>query len=393
MNIFFSRTYIFIITAFIFFSTDASNSSAKNLPLVRDSEIETTLWSYATPIFRAAGLNADTVKIHIVNNSHINAFVSNGLNLYLNTGLLMTGDNPGPVMAVIAHEAGRLSAGHLIRTQIAINDASNKAMLGSILGASVFLAGNGKAAGAVTATGTALAQTSLMRYSIAQEQAADQAAVKYLHDLEIPLEGMLEVLNELQRNELFLKEQKGRYLRSHPHTVERIRFVRNQIERSGISSNTFSAEQTRTFERMKSKLYAFLHRPEQTLNTFPENNPNIGARYARAIAYFRIPKLAIAIDEIDSLLGEYPNDPWFYELKGLMLFENGKVNLAILPFKKAVSLRPKDALLRLSLAKAQLENNSQLDLKKRHGLSQIMRHIGIFWELHTVVTMNLQNLK
>ena len=47
-----------------------------------------------------------------------------------------------------------------------------------------------------------------------------------------------------------------------------------------------------------------------------------------------------------------------------MLFENGRISSAVLPFKTAVSLRPQDALLRLSLAKAQLENNSQLDIQK-----------------------------
>ena len=78
MNIFFFRTYIFIVTALLFFLTAAPSSDAKFLPLIRDSEVETTIWSYAAPIFTAAGLKADSVKIHIVNHSHINAFVSNG---------------------------------------------------------------------------------------------------------------------------------------------------------------------------------------------------------------------------------------------------------------------------------------------------------------------------
>ncbi len=363
LNIFFFRTYIFIFTALLFFITVTSGTNAKNLPLVRDSEVETTLWSYATPIFKVAGLKANTVKIRIVNHSHINAFVSNGLNLFLNIGLLTTGVDPGPVMAVIAHEAGHLSAGHLIRTRKAISDASSKALLGSILSVTALLAGGGNAAAATNSAGTAIAHTSLLRYSTAQEEAADQAAVKYLNSLGIPLDGMLYVLNKLKQKELFTQERPASHLGSHPLTQERIRFVRNQVDKSRNASNAFTLEQIKTFERMKNKLYAFTHRPKQTLTKFPEDNQKIAARYARAIAYYRIPHLERAIAEIDSLLEEYPNDPWFYELKGQMLFENGRVSLAILPFTKAVSLRPKDALFRLSLARTQLENNSPLDIQ------------------------------
>jgi predicted Zn-dependent protease len=50
---------------------------------------------------------------------------------------------------------------------------------------------------------------------------------------------------------------------------------------------------------------------------------SVSARYGRAIAYYRIPELKKALDLIDGLIQQEPNNPYFHELKGQMLFENG----------------------------------------------------------------------
>ena len=51
-------------------------------------------------------------------------------------------------------------------------------------------------------------------------------------------------------------------------------------------------------------------------------------RYARAIAYYRIPDLPKALALVDGLIAELPKDPYFLELKGQILFENGRVDEA-----------------------------------------------------------------
>ena len=81
----------------------------------------------------------------------------------------------------------------------------------------------------------------------------------------------------------------------------------------------------------------------------------MAARYARAIAHYRIPDLEPALEELDALLADHPDDPWFHELKGQVLFENGRVREAIAPYGRAVALKDDSALLRLGLARAQIE--------------------------------------
>src|SRR5262249_49804203 len=52
-----------------------------------------------------------------------------------------------------------------------------------------------------------------------------------------------------------------------------------------------------------------------------------------------------------------PNNPFFNELKGQMLFENGRVKEALAPYQKMVTLAPNEPLLRTSLAHVQIELN------------------------------------
>ena len=106
---------------------------------------------------------------------------------------------------------------------------------------------------------------------------------------------------------------------------------------------------------MVAKLKGFLDDPEETFRAYPDEDRSMEARYARAIAHYRIPDLQRALAELDAMLTNHPDDPWFHELKGQVLFENGRVREAIAPYSRAVALKEDSALLRLGLARAQIE--------------------------------------
>jgi predicted Zn-dependent protease len=81
-------------------------------------------------------------------------------------------------------------------------------------------------------------------------------------------------------------------------------------------------------------------------------------RYDRAIGLDRLPDLPAALEAVDGLIAEYPVDPYFHELKGQMLFENGRIADAIPPYRRAVELRPDAPLLRYGLAQALIESGA-----------------------------------
>ena len=89
--------------------------------------------------------------------------------------------------------------------------------------------------------------------------------------------------------------------------------------------------------RMVAKLRAFSSDPREVLRAYQDDD-SVAGRYARAIAHYRLPDLPQALAEIDALIAENPDDPYFHELKGQMLFENGQIEAAIAPYREAVRL-------------------------------------------------------
>ena len=108
---------------------------------------------------------------------------------------------------------------------------------------------------------------------------------------------------------------------------------------------------------MRAKLKSFLNPISRTLREYPATDGSLDARYARAIAYYRRPDLVKALPLIEGLIAERPDDPYFHELKGQVLFENGRIAESLEPYGTAVRLRPTSHLLRTALAGAQLESN------------------------------------
>ena len=66
----------------------ASQTQAFAKAGIRDAEIERILRGYSDPIFRAAGLDEKAVTIYIINDPSMNAFVTGGQNVFINTGMI-----------------------------------------------------------------------------------------------------------------------------------------------------------------------------------------------------------------------------------------------------------------------------------------------------------------
>lgn len=320
--------------------------------LIRDAEIEATLHNMTNPILEAAGISPGTVNLYIVRDKRLNAFVAGGMNLFLNTGLLMRTDNPGQLAGVIAHEVGHIAGGHLSRAGTAQNRAAAEVILSTVLGAAAAVAGAPALGTAIIAGGQTVAQGEYLSFSRSQEQSADQAAVSYLRRIDVSAAGLGEFFHILDEQNLLSTAQSNPYLRSHPLTRDRILFVESKVELSTDGTAGYPASWEARHQRMVVKLRAFLEDPRRVLPN--AQGDGLTDRYARAIANYRLPDLDKAVAEIDGLIADYPDDPYFHELKGQMLFENGRIAAAVEPYEDAVRLKPV-ALLRIGLARALIE--------------------------------------
>ena len=349
------RKLIIALTALFFFSGDMV-ARAQGLRLLRDAEIEQFLDDYSRPIFAAAGLPPESIKILIVNDGSFNAFAG-GRYMGVNTGLLTTVETPNQLEAVIAHEAGHLAGGHTARTGDAIAAASRPMLLGFLLGAAAIAAGAPDAGLGILSLGQTVGQASFLKYSRGQEASADQASITYLNRLGKSSRGALEVWRKLRNSQIIRGSNINPYYLTHPLANERLTALQTRVEASPYVDVTDPPEEIRRLEYIQAKIYGFLHDPNATLRKYPLSDQSGPAHYARSVAYFRVAKIDEALNEIRTLTEQHPDNAYFHELEGQILFEFGRVNDSVEPHRRSIALLSDNALLRINLGRSLLATN------------------------------------
>lgn len=310
---------------------------------IRDTEIENLLKAYSFPIFKAAGLDPYGVNIVIIDSPTVNAFVAGGNNIFLYTGLILETENPMELAAVIAHETGHITGGHLIRTQNNIKEAQMQSIVGLILGG-VVAAGSGQASGGVATSQAAqsILERQLLSYSRIHENAADQAGFSFLEKAGISLKGSVSFLEKLRSQEGRSNSVSNEYTRTHPLTKDRVSAAEQKYQKSKDEGLSDLSQYAEAHERMKAKIFAYNY-PDQTQFLYSGNR--IVDHYARAMAAYRKNNLKNFRNEMAFLLEAEPDNPYFLELKGQVLFENGKVDEALPALEKAAMLESNAPLI------------------------------------------------
>jgi predicted Zn-dependent protease len=325
----------------------ATRAHAQGLSLIRDTEIQELLNEYARPIFRAAGLGGQPIRMQIVRQDSFNAFVMDGQNVFMNSGALTAAETPNQVIGVIAHETGHIAGGHLAAKRARIAQDITKSMLVNVFAIGAMIAGaatkNEGLAGAGQGGllgGQELILRDLLIYSRQLEAAADQAGVSYLNATRQSGRGMVETFERLSREELPSINQQDPYLRSHPMARDRIAQLRNLVEKGPYYNQKDPPVLQLRHDMMRAKLVGFLsdRNPRRVFNQYPQSDQSLPARYARAIARYFVSDINAALPEIDALIRERPDNAYFHELKGELLFRSGRSRDAVPSFRKALAL-------------------------------------------------------
>ena len=338
------------------------NSAAQARPsIIRDSEIEALLRSYTVPIFKAAGLNPRSIKVVLVDNRSINAFVTLNNRMFIFTGLLLEAKTPNEVIGVIAHETGHIIGGHLSQLQAQMKRATATQIISMLLGIAATAAGAasgntnaGNAGIGIMRGGARVARRNLLAYRRIQEASADQAAINLLNKTRQSAKGMVTIFEKLANQMIVSLRYVDPYALSHPVPRERMALLEERARRSPYYNRKDSAQLQLRHDMMRAKLYGFTRGRGATLRKYRSSDKSLPARYARAIVTYRNTSIKKAVKQIDALIRVQPNNPYFHELKGQALLESGLAAQAVGPLKKAVSLAPRAGLIRIMLAQAML---------------------------------------
>jgi predicted Zn-dependent protease len=314
--------------------------------ILRDAETEALLRDMSRPIIEAANLRPEDVQILLINDRSINAFVAGGQIVYIHSGLIDAADNANQVQGVIAHELGHITGGHVIRFQQGASAATGIMILSLLLGAAAMAAGGGEAGAGIMAAGQQAAMGKFFAFLSTQESSADQAGATFLGKAGISGRGSIAFFKKLQNQEMrYSIPQDDSYMRTHPLTGTRIANLENTYKADPAWDKPTDPVLESRFQRMKAKLVGFSSDPKRTLAKYPESDKSVPARYARAYAWHKSAWPDRSDAEIESLLKDQPDDPYFLELKGQILLESGKPEEALASLRKAVTLAPDQPLI------------------------------------------------
>ncbi|MEM8799237.1 MAG: M48 family metalloprotease [Pseudomonadota bacterium] len=321
---------------------------------LRDAETEWFLQTATRPILNAAELDPGSVNFYIIGENDIQAFVTGGQNIFVFTGLITETDDVNQVLGVLAHEAGHISNAHLLRGRDSATTSTALTIASLLLGAAAIAAGAPELGFGLFGAGQTAAQRKYLTHSRERESEADQSAATFLEKSGISGRGLMEVFNKFQSYEYQVGFPQDPYIRTHPLNSDRIERLRRRVEASPFADAPPDPDLEHYYKRVKAKIHGYLLPANAVLRVYPPTDESVYARYARAYGHHRSINIKEALAEIDSLIFQFPNDPFFLELKGQLMFENGNPEDALPPLKKAVEIAPFQPLIRVLYARSMI---------------------------------------
>jgi predicted Zn-dependent protease len=344
----------------------------KGPPVLRDTETEQLLREYTRPILRAAGLEKQNIQMVIINQGVFNAFVADGRRIFVNYGAIMQSETPNQIIGVMAHETGHLAGGHLAKMREQMAQAQTQMIIAMLLGAGAMVAGaqgggsNSGLANAGAAMFSApgeMIRRNLLSYVRQQEENADKAGVKFLTTTGQSARGMYETFKRFTDESLFAARGSDPYVQSHPMPAQRVAALEDLARSSPYWDKKDDPALQLRHDMVRAKISAFMERQETVYRRYPLSNNSLPSRYAHAISTYLHGDLRSALSQIDALIQQQPNNPYFHEVRGQALLEGGKPQEAIAPLRKAVALSNNSPLIEMLLGQALVAtgNNAYTD--------------------------------
>lgn len=345
---------------FIILSVNSFTLFSQEIKLIRDAETEQFFKELAIPILNNAKINEDSVSFYLDHQKYVNAFVTEGYNIFLTTELIVSMSSVNQLAAVIAHEIGHISGGHFTKQISSNNDSVLINILSSILAIGAYASGSSDAGNAILMGGASFGRYSALSFSRKQESYADQAALRFLEKSNYDLMGLYELLTIIQKRQRLTKISP--YNMTHPLSNERKRIVRERIRdinKKSIKNNVLEKK----FKLLQAKLIGYLTNEDIFELYFPEIN-SIESYYGMVYQNLKKGQINRAIENIDKCLSIDPKNEYFYELKGQILYENGNFIKSIKNLRIAKSLNNDEKYFELLLAKSLFQTHNTKNIEE-----------------------------
>ena len=323
--------------------------------ILRDAETEALFADMMAPLATAAGMSPANVKVVLVNDPSINAFVAGGQIVYVHAGLIKAAESAGEVQGVLAHELGHVAGGHIVRAGEGAGNATSISILSMVLGVLAAAAGATDAGMGIIAAGQQAAISKYLAFSRVQESSADAAGASYLASAGLSAKGKIAFFKRLQNLEYryaIPQDDDQAYARTHPLSGDRIAALMQTVAVDPAWDRPTDPALEARFQRVKGKLIGFVEEPRRTLVRYPVSDTSVPARLARAYAYHKSAYPDLAMGEANALIALDPADPYFLEIQGQVMLESGRARDAVAPLRRAFEVSDGNPLIATLLGHA-----------------------------------------
>lgn len=214
-----------------------------NVEVIASSEIDSALAALTRPLIKSVDSDRYQLRIHIIEDSELNAFALPGGYIAINSGLIQRAESASEVLGVLAHEIAHVTQQHGIRQVIG--------NAGIILTVQALI---GDLSGVMATVAAASPLLLSQRYSRGFESEADEYAFDYLSRAQLDPAGLVsffdKVLEQEKKRLESIEDEDSRellssataLLSSHPATEKRIERMEALAEKAGPGKLSLEAE-------------------------------------------------------------------------------------------------------------------------------------------------------
>ena len=333
--------------------------------MIRDTEIEAGLRDMLKPLEVAAGYPAGSVDVRVILDPSYNAFVAGKRQIYIHSGLIVESTSSLEAIGVMAHELGHIKEGHVQRISDELQQASGAAALATVAAIAVAAGGGGDAAAGVLIGGNDHATRGFLASRRRAEAVADEIGLQLLEKTGHSAVGLRDLMQRLARQRSLPESRQSPYYATHPGAAERLQTFQDHLNQSPHSDTAPPPTTAERFARIRAKMVAWTETPQRVKTTEADKAPNetLGA-YMRAIADYRRGDLRTALARMDELVSTRPDDPYFHEFRGDILFALARPMDAATAYERALTFRPGSALIQINLGRALIASGGMANLER-----------------------------
>jgi predicted Zn-dependent protease len=212
------------------------NEMERKEDVIYDDSTVRVLDSLLKPLCEANAIERDSLKVHIVKNSQVNAFAMPDNHLVVYTGLIEASKNEQALLGVLGHEIAHIEKNHVMKKL-------SKEIGFSVL-VSLATGANGNQIASVINTLTSSA------YDRSLEREADMESVRYMLKASIDPRPFADFMYDLSLdNEI----HKYTYIvTTHPESADRAKYILNYLKGKKIKSKPILTKEA--FEKFKKNV-------------------------------------------------------------------------------------------------------------------------------------------